>query len=617
MYKFKFADIGEGLHEGRVAEIYVKVGDKVKEGDSLISVETEKVTTDISSPIEGVINEVLVEVGKVIHVGEVIFIIDDGKNEDNTSNEKKEEAAKGAGVVGEVQVSNEILDFNKLSFSKTKKNRSSLETSASRRSLRRAERIAKEEQKQVDKSIALNNAESFDKGKSFTGKVNEDFDLIVIGGGPGGYLAAELGAKEGLKTLIVEKEFYGGVCLNIGCIPTKTLLKAIELKKDLANASSYGLELKLKNLNYSEIQNQKQKVVAKLTSGVSMLLNSSGVRKVDGEAKFVGSHVIEVAGNNYRGKYIILATGSLDRKINLEGFDAGYKSGKVITSREALINTKPLTGDIVIIGGGVIGCEFAQIYSGLGYKVTIIHGGENLLTGLDKEAVAVVTKSLQDSGVEVVYNALPVSFNNQNSRLVFRVEGKKEDEIRVGTLLTAVGRYPVNSMVDKVGVNLDARGAVIVNNKCQTNVENFYAIGDCNAKNMLAHAAYRQAVVAINNIVGREDSFDQDPVPAVIYTIPELASVGLTEAELKKEKNNYLVAKFSYAHLGRGVSSTKEQGFCKFIVDKEDGRLLGATIVGYAASDLISQVALAIVSEASVFEIARTIHPHPSFSEIL
>lgn len=622
MYKFKFADIGEGLHEGRVAEVYKSVGDIVKEGDSLISVETDKVTTDIPAPVDGKIVKVLVEVGQTIHVGEIIFHIDDGSGEDSEEEEKPQKEVKSAdsegesaGVVGEVKVSNELLDFSSLAAPSRRKK--GLEGS-SRRASRRAERLARDSEKEQTEEVKEDKqAEQKDEGRPFKGAVEREFDLIVVGGGPGGYLAAELGAKEGLSTLIVEKEFFGGVCLNVGCIPTKTLLKSVELLKEVKEGKDFGVNAKVNKFDVVAAHEQKRKVVEKLTGGISMLLGSAGVTKIVGEASFVGSDTVAVDGKNYRAKNIILATGSLDKQINIEGFEEGYKKGNIFTSREALLSEVNLPEEIVIIGGGVIGSEFAQIYSGFGHKVTIIHATDQILPNLDSEAVKEVSRSLEESGVRIIYSCLPNSYNQKKAKLTVKLADGSTEIMNAKKILTAIGRYPVNAQVDKVGVKLDARGAVIVDDNCQSNVKGFYAIGDCNGKDMLAHAAYRQAVVAINKIVGREDSYGQDPVPVAVYTIPELASVGKSEAQAKSEGLDFLSAKFTYAHLGRGISSAKERGFCKLVFSKEDGRLFGATIVGAVASDLISQIAQAIVSEATVFELARTIHPHPSFAEIL
>lgn len=288
----------------------------------------------------------------------------------------------------------------------------------------------------------------------------------------------------------------------------------------------------------------------------------------------------------------------------------------VITSREALLETKQLPKKIVIIGGGVIGCEMAQIYASFGHKVKIVHAGSCLLTEAEKELVEILAPKLVAQGVEIVYNALPSKLDVANKVFTYK-QGDSLVEEEVEVILSAIGRYPINAQVDKVGVKLDARGAVVVDEFGETNIKNFYAIGDCNGVNMLAHAAYRQAVAVVNNIRGEKDSFSEDLIPSVVYTKPEIASVGITEEVARKEKREVVVAKFNYSHLGRGISNQQEVGFCKLIVDKETAEVLGAQIVGASASDLISEIVVAMTSEATVFELAKAIHPHPSFSEII
>lgn len=330
----------------------------------------------------------------------------------------------------------------------------------------------------------------------------------------------------------------------------------------------------------------------------------------------MGSYEVSVNGEVFRGTNIVLATGSLDKKINFEGFYEGYQNGLVITSREALLKTKQLPKKIVIIGGGVIGCEMAQIYAGFGHKVKIVHAGSCLLSENEKELVEILAPKLASQGIEIVYNALPHKLDVANKVLTYKQADTLVEE-SVEVILSAVGRYPVNAQVDKVGVKLDARGAVVVNEFGETNIKNFYAIGDCNGVNMLAHAAYRQAVAVVNSIRGEKDNFSKDLVPSVVYTKPEIASVGVTETVARNQKREIVTAKFNYSHLGRGISNQQEVGFCKLIADKETGALLGAQIVGASASDLISEVVVAITSEATVFELAKAVHPHPSFSEII
>lgn len=359
-------------------------------------------------------------------------------------------------------------------------------------------------------------------------------------------------------------------------------------------------------------------MVHRLTDGIRGLLKSAGTTCIDGKAHFVGAHEIEVAGKVYRGRHIILATGSLDKRLNLEGFAEGYEQGHIITSREALMNTAALPKNITIIGGGVISCEMAQIYAGFGHRVRIIQIGDRILPGLDPEMTKLLAEQMQADGIEILNNTTPVSYDVNKRMLTYRSADGKDTSEQVEIILTAIGRYPVALNVDKMGVEVDARGAVVVDEHCATNVDRFYAIGDCNGLNMLAHAAYRHAVVVVNDILQQEDNTTAgDVIPSVVYTTPELATIGLDEKGAREAGRDYVVGKYNYSHLGKAIAADKTVGFCKLIIARDNGAILGAQIVGSGAGDMISEISVAITSEATVYELARAIHPHPTLSEII
>lgn len=602
MYKFKFADIGEGLHEGIVAEIYKKEGDEVKEGDSLFSVETDKVTSDIPSPITGKIIKVLMAQGDTIHVGQEIYFFDDGTGLENNSEsdapapqstEKEEEPEeKAASVVGEVKVSNELFS---LDFGTTKAT------------------VAKSEEVSVAQDS--NVKQTLDKGKAYNGSVDEEFDVIVVGSGPGGYLAAEEAGGAGLKTLIIEKEFWGGVCLNVGCIPTKALLKTAEVHEYVKHANDYGLDLDISALkiNWEKMHTRKREVVSKLTAGVQALMRMNKVKSILGEAKFVGAHEVEVANKVYRGKNIIIATGSQDRHLSLPGFEAGYASGSLITSREA-INLEKQPKSLTIVGGGVIGVEFAQVFASTGTKVTIIQNLPTILAMLDKDIIAEVLKKLHAEGVEVIVNATTTKF--EKDTLYYEVDGK-EHSIKAEKTLVSVGRAPLSLGLEEVGIKLGERKELVVDEYCKTNVAGVYGIGDVVGQAMLAHVAYRHAVIAVSDILGNGVKYNSKTVPACIYTHPEIAIVGLTEAEAKAQGKDFVVAKHQFAFVGKAIAAGNTTGFAKFIIGKEFGEIIGCHIIGPHATDLISEVIVAMDLETTIFEIAAAIHPHPTFSEVL
>lgn len=600
MYKFKFADIGEGLHEGVVAEIYKKEGDSVKEGDSLFSVETDKVTSDIPSPATGTIKKVLMAQGDTIHVGQEIYYIDDGSGDSSDEvttedkNEEKAEESGGASVVGEVKVSNDLFDLSSLQKPAT--------SAASAPKTESQNNIATQEFKQ-------------DSGKAFAGKVEEEFDVIVIGSGPGGYLAAEEAGHAGLKTLIVEKEYWGGVCLNVGCIPTKALLKTSEVFDYIKHAHDYGIDLNAKDfsINWTKMHERKATVVKQLTTGVEMLMRQAKVKSILGEAKFVGGHEIEVDGKVYRGKNLIIATGSTDRKIPLPGFEEGYKSGKLVTSKEMInLDKKPKT--LAIIGGGVIGVEFAQVFSAVGVKVTILQNAETILTALDKDIIVEMEKKLAKENIEIITQANTTKFEKD---VLFYEKDGKEHSIKADIVLVSVGRVPESLGLEEVGIKLGERKQLLVDEYNRTNVQGVYGIGDVVGEKMLAHVAYRQAMVAVATITGKKDKYSSKTVPACIYTHPEIASVGLSENEAKNSGKDYLVVKHQFKFIGKAIASNNTDGFAKFIIDKEFGEILGCHIIGAHATDLISEVVVAMDLETTIFDIANAIHPHPTFSEVL
>lgn len=596
MYKFKFADIGEGLHEGIVAQIYKKEGDQVNEGDSLFSVETDKITADIPSPKTGKIVKVLMTEGDTIHVGQEIYHIDDGSRIEAETEEPKdqndEKKAGGASVVGEVKVSDTLLSFD---FGQKKSK-------------------AKTEEREKEKKFEKNPLKPITSSKIYQGKVDKEFDVIVIGSGPGGYLAAAEAGNSGLSTLIVEKEFWGGVCLNVGCIPTKAMLKTAEVFEYIEQFSDFGLsgnsDLKI---SWEKMHQRKTEVVNKLVGGVKAIVKSAKATSIFGEAQFVGTHEISVDGKVYRGKNIILATGSTDRKLNLPGFDQGYKSGKILTSKEA-INLYEKINSIIIIGGGVIGVEFAQIFSAAGIKVTILQNLARLLTNLDAEISQIITKNLTDKGVKILTNTNILRF--ENGQIIYEFEGKTES-ISGDKVLVSIGRQANSAGLSDIGIEVDSRESVIVDDQCRTNIDGVYAIGDLSAKAMLAHVAYRHAVVAVGAILGKTEKYIDKAVPACVYTHPEIAVVGLTEEQAKQEGYDFVIGKASFGHIGKAIASGNPYGFAKLVVDKKYGEIIGAHIIGPVATDLISEIVISMNNEVTVYELASAIHPHPTYSEII
>ena len=616
MYKFKFADIGEGLHEGTVAEIYVKVGQQVEEGDSLFSVETDKVTSDIPSPVSGKIAKIEVKVGQLIHVGEEVFHIDDGTGateaaapapkaeEAPVAEEAKEEAKEApkaeekqeeaASVVGSIEVSNNLFSFDMF---KSK------------------EQIEKE--KKAMGNASLPTTGDFDWTKIVAKGEGEAVDAVIIGAGPGGYRVAEFVAKAGLKTVVVEKEKAGGVCLNVGCIPTKALLKSAAVLEMINKSAFYGLDLKGSvSLNWKQMQKRKSEVVDKLVSGVEFLMKSVKAELVKGEAEVIDKHNVKVGNRLFTTKIIILATGSTPIMIPLPGFQKAQKDGLLIDSTGAL-NLPKIPKSLTVIGGGVIGVEFAVLYAELGTKVTILEGGPSILGPLDNDVKKFANDLLKEKGIEVLTNAKVTKITA--GAVKYDYEGKT-GSVKSEKVLLSVGRRPNNLGLDKtIGLAVDQRGAIKVNSRMQTSINNIFAIGDATGQSMLAHSAYKHAHVvrSVLRQEGKIDEWDVNKVPACVYTHPEISMIGKTEEQLKAEGVQYVKAVYQNKNVGKVLSDGDEKGFAKLLIDKKHGEVLGAHIVNNNASDMIAEIATLMETEGTIYELVETVHPHPSISEVI
>ncbi|AUB32107.1 dihydrolipoyl dehydrogenase [Spiroplasma floricola] len=610
MFKVKFADIGEGLTEGTVTEVLVKVGDKVKMGDSLFNVETDKVTSDIYAPTDGTVAKILISPNQEIKVGDIVVEIDDGKG-DAPQEAKAEPVEENASVVGATPVSNDLLSRGRTRAVPPKK--SPVET--------------------IVNAVNNVNMSGLVKGKGgalrpapkFTPKNPEDhFDVIVVGAGVGGYVSAIKCAQLGLKTLIVEKGNYGGVCLNIGCIPTKTLLKSAYLYEQITKrADKYGIQVDVSGVkaDWKAIQARKDDVVGKLTTGVKGLLKKNKVTSVEGFAKALDKNTVEVNNKKYTCDNMIIATGSVPNHFNLPGAKEAMESGFLIDSTGALSLPK-IPKELVIIGGGVIGIEFACVYKRLGTKVTVLQFLPTILEMLDSDVSKEMTKELISRGnLEIIYGVNTKSFGKKE--VVYEKDGK-EYKIKADYCLQSVGRKVVTEGFTNINLEMNERGHINVNEYCETNIDGVYSIGDVTGKMMLAHVASHQGIIAANRIARRlgnehaEDiSMNFDRVPSCIYTYPEVAAVGKTEDELKKAGTEYQVYKFPFAAIGKALADGNTGGFVKLICEPKFKQVLGCHIISNTATDMISEITTVMQSEATITEIARSIHPHPSLSEAI
>lgn len=442
-----------------------------------------------------------------------------------------------------------------------------------------------------------------------------EYDIAIIGGGPAGYNAAEKAAINGLKTVLFEKNAIGGVCLNEGCIPTKTLLYSVKLLDNMKGASKYGiLEGEQAGFDLGKIISRKDKVVKKLTGGVKMKLTSSGVEIVEGVATLLGdkSDKIRISCNEveYVVKYVLVCTGSDTIIPPIKGLaDVAYW-----TSKEAL-EIKELPKSLVIIGGGVIGIEFASFFNSMGVKVTVIEMMPEILGAMDKETSAMLRKEYAKKGIDFHLNTKVTEVSPEGVTIE---KDSKTSIINADRILLSVGR---KANTDKVGLsNLSVeilRNGAKVNEYMQTSHPRVYACGDITGYSMLAHTAIRESDVAVNHILGIDDPMSYKAIPGVVYTNPEIAGIGKTEEELKATGSYYQVLKLPMAYSGRFVAENElGNGLCKLIID-EEAKIIGCHMLGNPASELITIAGMAIEQELTVDDFRKVVFPHPTVSEII
>jgi dihydrolipoamide dehydrogenase len=451
------------------------------------------------------------------------------------------------------------------------------------------------------------------------------FDAVVIGAGPGGYPTGIRLGQLKIKAAVVEREYMGGVCLNVGCIPSKAVIHAAKMFDKMGHADELGISISGKpSMDMKKMQAWKGGVVNKLTSGVRMLLKGNGCAIVEGTARLARSgpdgHRVIVSSSagesTLISKNVVIATGS--RPMEIPGFAIDQK--RIIDSTGALA-LDHVPARLIVIGGGYIGLELGMAYAKLGSKVTVVEATAGLLGAMDKDCVAVVARKLKKMGVEVMLEAKAKAWVDKGDRAVLTVELKdgKSATIDADQILLAVGRRPntENLGLAEAGVALDARGFVIADDQLRSNVAGIYAIGDVIGGMMLAHKATKEGEVVAEIIAGHRAAVDVRTIPAVVFTDPEIASAGLTEEEARAKGHEIKVGKFPFAALGRALGVNDTEGFAKSIVDAKSEELLGVHIVGNGASDLISEAALAIEMGAVAQDITLTVHPHPTLSEAL
>ncbi|MSR63681.1 MAG: dihydrolipoyl dehydrogenase [Planctomycetes bacterium] len=441
--------------------------------------------------------------------------------------------------------------------------------------------------------------------------------VVVIGAGPAGYVCAIRLAQLGQRVTIVEKDYLGGTCLNVGCIPSKALIAAGALMERIHEATTMGISVEGVKLDLARLVAWKGEVVNKLTSGVGGLLKNHKVEHVPGKGRIHDARTVKVATASGEKTItcddIVLATGSVP--LSIPGFD--FDKQRVWSSTEALAPER-IPQHLLVIGGGYIGLELGFLYKKLGSQVTVVEFTEGALPGQDKDCVRVIERSLKKSGIKFITKTAAKSYEAQGAKLFVKVESAgKADTIECDQILCTVGRKPYSEGLglESVGLKVDPRGFLAVDKQLRTAVKNIYAVGDLAGQPMLAHKGSKEGLVAAAVIAGQPEEYDVRCVPAVIFTSPEMASVGLQEDEAKKKGHEVVVGQYPFAANGRALSLLEPDGFVKIVADAKTDEVLGVHMVGPEVTELIAECTLAIEMGATTEDIARTIHAHPTLPE--
>lgn len=547
---------GIDMTEGEIVEWKKSVGDEVAEGEVILEIMTDKTSMEIEAEASGYLIKIVRENGEVVPVTEVIGYIGEKGEEVSSSN-----------------------------------------TSSS---------TPKEE---IKSEPVKETVEEKEKPKAEKGK--DEYDVVVIGGGPAGYVSAIRASQLGAKVAIVEKSELGGTCLNRGCIPTKTFLKNAEIIENIYHAKDRGVMLDNSSfkVDMEKTVNYKNNVVKTLTNGVNGLLKSNKVDIFKGVGKINADKDVVVNDKILKTDKIILAGGSKVNKINIKGIE----SNLVMTSDD-ILNLTEVPEKLAIIGGGVVGVELGQAFSTFGSEVTVIEMMDRIVPGMDKEVSETLRKELEKKGMKIITSAKLEEIVETNGKLVLKLDGNRE--VNVDKALLSIGRVPDLEGIGNVDLEME-RGKIKVDKYMETSVKGIYAPGDVNGVKMLAHAAFRMGEVAAENaVLGNHRETKLETTPAAIYTLPEVAMVGLTE-EQAKEKFDIKVGKFNFVGNGRALASGETTGFIKVIADSKYGEILGIHIIGPCAAEIINEAAALMEMEITVHEVIKTIHGHPTYSEAL
>jgi len=442
------------------------------------------------------------------------------------------------------------------------------------------------------------------------------FDLIIIGSGPAGYIAAERAGHKGLSVLLFEKKNLGGVCLNEGCIPTKTMLYSAKIYENALHGDKYGVYGDNIHIDYGKIVARKNKIVRKLVAGVDAKMKLNHVTIVKGEA-FIQKRIqngfeVTCGDDSYSGTNLLICTGSEAFVPSIPGL---VEAGDIILTNREILDLKEQPQSLVIIGGGVIGMEFASLYISLGSKVTVVEMMSEILGNNDLEISAMLREIYTKKGIEFNLNAKVVKIDG--NKVIFEKDGETQT-IEGYKILLSIGRRPVTTGFGLENLNVELlNGGIKVDDKMQTNVQNVFAAGDVTGFSLLAHTAYREAEVVVNNLTGREDKMKYNAIPGVVYTNPEVAGVGETEESAKAKGIAFKVAKLPMAYAGRFmVENEGGMGLCKVLIGEEFGEVIGVHMIGNPSSEIIYGACMAIEQEMTLTEMEKVVFPHPTVGEI-
>jgi dihydrolipoamide dehydrogenase len=441
--------------------------------------------------------------------------------------------------------------------------------------------------------------------------------VVVIGAGPAGYVCGIRLAQLGQDVTVVEKQYWGGTCLNVGCIPSKALIAAGALLDKIKHAQVMGITAQGVDLDVEKLVEWKTGIVGKLTGGVHGLLKNYGAKVVMGAAKIVDKNTVQVTGGDgdmtIKCDDIVIATGS--EPINIPGFTCDEDN---VWSSTGALTPKEIPGHLLVIGGGYIGLELGMMYRKLGSEVTVLEGTPGALPGQERDCVKVIERSLKKMGIKLITEAFAQGWTDKGGKKLVTYKGKKgEETLECDQILSTVGRRPYSEGLglENAGLSVTKQGFLEVSKQMRTSVSNIYAVGDIAGQPMLAHKGSHEGLVAAAVIAGKNEEYDARCVPAVIFTSPEMSSVGLTEDQCREKGLNYLTGQFPFAASGRAMTLQETDGFVKIISDAETDEVLGVHMVGPEVTELIAEAALAIEMGATVEDLSRTIHAHPTLPE--